>query len=250
MATTGPSASSGRGLLRRIGRGALDLAFPPVCAGCEAAGAFLCDRCVAAMPLALGPRCSRCWDASLSTLCRRCQTEPPPFEALRAPHAFAGVAREAAHRLKYGGLAAAGPAMAERMAHAWPDWGLTADVVVAAPLHPRRRRVRGYNQADELARPLARALGLPYAGDVICRVRSTAPLAAGRTREQRRRELADAFAPGPRAVAVAGRRALLVDDVATTGATLSAAAEALRIAGASAIVAVVFARDDAPADAP
>lgn len=238
-------------LLRHVGRGALDLAFPPVCAGCETAGAFLCERCLADLPPAAPPRCPHCWDiAPASMPCARCLAEPPAFDALRSPYAFAGPAREAVHRLKYGGLAAAGPAMAELMAQAWPGWDLPADIVVPAPLHPRRRRLRGYNQAAELARPLARSLGLPYAEDALRRVRGTPPLAAGRGREERRRALEGAFAPGAAASAVHRKRVLLVDDVATTGVTLSWAAEALRVAGATAVVAAVFARDGSPLPSP
>ncbi len=235
--------------LRRAKSGVLNLAFPPVCAGCETAGTFLCDRCGAAMRPATEPRCSRCWDVTggSSPVCLRCTVEPPSFDALRAPYTFAGSAREAVHRLKYGGLAAAGGALAERIAEAWPGWGLEAGVVVPTPLHPRRERTRGYNQAAELARPLARAIGLPYAAEAIRRVRGTRPLAARLDRVERRRELASAFAPGAEAELVRGRTALLVDDVATSGATLSSAAEALRAAGAVGVVAVAFARDDSSA---
>jgi predicted amidophosphoribosyltransferase len=101
--------------------------------------------------------------------------------------------------------------------------------------------MRGYNQAIELARPLAQQLGLRYADGVIERVRATPALAAGRGRDERRRELAGAFVA--RSATLRGQRVLLVEDVATTGSTLSAGAEALLHAGASAVVAAVFARD-------
>jgi ComF family protein len=110
------------------------------------------------------------------------------------------------------------------------------EVAVAVPIHWRRRLARGYNQAEAMARPLARRLGIPFAA-ALSRPRPAPP----QTRLGRRARLANlrgAFrVRRPRAVA--GRRVLLVDDVATTGATLAEAARALRDAGAAAVVAVV-----------
>lgn len=228
-------------------RGALDLVFPPVCAGCERIGTFLCEPCIAAMPPAAGPRCGRCWQSQPEGDCGACRLAPPQFEALRAPFVLAGPAREAVHRLKYGGLAAAGDALAARLATAWRSWSLPADIVVPVPLHPRRERLRGYNQAARLARPFAGRIGLPYEERALRRVRSTPALAAGALgRDARRLAVAGAFGAGVRADAVRGRTVALVDDVATTGATLSAAAEALLAAGATSVIAVVLARDAAP----
>jgi predicted amidophosphoribosyltransferase len=114
-------------------------------------------------------------------------------------------------------------------------------LVVPVPLHWRRRLARGYNQAERIARPLARRLGLPCVG-ALRRRRPTPPQTA-LARRQRRRSVADAFAPVARhRGALAGRRVLLVDDVVTTGATLEAAARCLRRAGAAVVVAVAVAR--------
>ena len=239
-------------LLRMLGGAAIGLAFPAVCAGYGTAGdTFLCKRCTASLPRAEEPRCPRCWDALTAPgLCRHCAEHPPGFDMLRSPFALEGVAREAVHRLKYGGLAAAGPALAERMALAWRDWDIAVDIVVPTPLHPRRQRIRGYNQAATLARPLASVLGVPLVRDAILRSRATPPLAAGEGRATRWRALDRAFVPGPGRAATVGRRVLLIDDVATTGATLSAAAETLRTAGAASVIALVFARDGSAAPAP
>ncbi|MSQ61246.1 MAG: ComF family protein [Dehalococcoidia bacterium] len=136
------------------------------------------------------------------------------------------------------------------MAAAWRDWDVTIDIVVPTPLHPRRQRIRGYNQAAVLARPLASALGIPLAHDAIRRSRATPPLAAGEGRDARWQALDRAFAPGPGRTAIAGRRVLLIDDVATTGATLSAGAETLRAVGATGVIALVFARDGSAAPSP
>ena len=239
-------------MLRTLGGAAIGLAFPAVCAGCGSVGdAFLCEGCTASLPRAEEPRCPRCWDAlTTRELCHHCAEHPPGFAMLRSPFALEGVAQEAVHRLKYGGLAAAGPAMAERMAAAWRDWNISIDIVVPTPLHPRRQRIRGYNQAAVLARPLASTLGIPVAQDAIRRSRATPPLAAGQGRDARWQALDRAFVPGPGRTTVVGKRVLLIDDVATTGATLSAAAETLRAAGAEGVVALVFARDGSAAPSP
>lgn len=243
-------------LVRRAGnffrRDALDLVFPPTCVACDRLGTFLCERCDAALPLAAGPRCLCCWEGGLrgGALCAACRNDPPAFEALRAPYIFEGPARDAVHRLKYGGLAAAGETMGTRIASCWSGWGLMADLVVPVPLHPRRERQRGYNQADRLARSVAAVLDLEYEARALRRVRATPALASGGLgRDARRRAMAGAFAAADGAGRFAGRSIALIDDVATTGATLSAAARVLLDAGADSVVAAVFARDSAPGHA-
>jgi ComF family protein len=129
--------------------------------------------------------------------------------------------------------------LAELLIETWQAAGFTADVIVPAPLHPRRWRERGYNQAELLARPLAAATGVPLALDALRRIRYTTPQVAV-AGTQRRANVAGAFA-GEAAV-LAGRRVALVDDVMTTGATLNACADACRVAGATAVLALTVAR--------
>ena len=141
-------------------------------------------------------------------------------------------------RFKFHRDLAAGRLMAELMAGAL---GTTPrpDAIVPVPLHARRMRERGYDQALELARPLAAALGLPLRSDLLQRVRATAPqseLDAG----QRQRNLAKAFAARNEAIPL--QHVALVDDVMTTGATLEAAARALQGAGVQRVDAWVCAR--------
>jgi ComF family protein len=117
-----------------------------------------------------------------------------------------------------------------------------ADVIVPVPLSGWRRRTRGYNQSEALARALARELGLPLAPRALSRRKHAPPQARSATAEERRRNVEGAFAA--RAEPVAGRRVLLLDDVTTTGATLRACAAALKEAGARSVYAVAFARED------
>lgn len=126
---------------------------------------------------------------------------------------------------------------------AMPDW------IVPIPLGLKRLRERGYNQAWELARRVARHLGLPGQADVLARLVDT-PHQVGASREERHRNLAQALIVEPRWIEpMRGRRVALVDDVVTTGATVAAAARVLRQAGAAEVQAWMLARTPPPAAA-
>ena len=205
----------------------------PVCAGCR-------DDYFNGNP----PRCRLCAnrlpahgrDAGGVELCGRCLAHPPQFDATwaladYAPPVDAMIAALKFHnRLDLG--RAFGLLLAERLAH-WQG-----DAVVALPLSPERLRERGYNQAEEIARPLARQLRRPLLRDALLRSRHCASQ-QGLRLAQRRTNVRGAFAAG---VAAAGRDLLLVDDVLTSGSTLDAAAAALKRAGARSVTNGVVAR--------
>jgi ComF family protein len=160
-----------------------------------------------------------------------------PYGAVRAAFTYGGPVRQAVWRGKYRGdrraLSALAAVGAERLGPALLATGIPS-AIVAVPLGARRRRVRGYNQAEVVARQLARLVpSVPLLAG-LSRVRETPPQ-VGRGAEQRRRNLAGAFAwTGP----ALGGTVWLVDDVVTTGATFAAAAAALQRAGAVRIEAV------------
>jgi ComF family protein len=154
-----------------------------------------------------------------------------------APVAYSGPARDLVRALKFRGATAVADAMAAQMAANAPPTLLSAEpVLVPVPLHPRRLRRRGYNQATLIAAALARRAGLEVA-DCLARGGSAATQ-VGRDRSERRAAPAGSVElRGP----VPGR-VVLVDDVATTGATLAACAAVARVAGAYDVTALVFAR--------
>ena len=227
--------------VRRIGRGALDLIFPVRCLGCGASGAFLCPACALQLQAAGGGRCDRCWrPLAAGARCLPCRIDPPAYDGLRAAFVYDALARALVLALKFQGTTALAEPMAALMANSARAHAITADVLVPVPLSGLRRRTRGYNQAEALARPLARELGLSLAGGALRRTRHTTPQARS-TGAARRANVAGAFAASGE---VGGRRVLLVDDVTTTGATLSACARALNEAGARSVWALAFARED------
>jgi ComF family protein len=133
--------------------------------------------------------------------------------------------------------------MGELVARYFQGAPLPVDVLVPVPLHPRRQRVRGYNQSMLLARELSSRLDLPVAAGALIRRVNTPPQAKAAEAGARRRNMAGAFDCRPGALD--GRRVLLVDDVTTTGATLDACARALLPKGGAASVwGLTFARED------
>jgi ComF family protein len=228
----------------------LDLVFPRRCAGCGDFGELLCAACLSATPRAQPPRCPGCWMPVLSPaegpsaadVCERCRTRPPAFKAARCPFVYAGAAREAVHALKYDGLSGVAATMAEAMAVCLSEWKPPVTALVPVPLAGRRRRSRGYNQSELLAREISRLSGLPVNGGLLVKRKAAPPQARAADEAARRANVEGAFAVRPKAETAGAL--LLVDDVMTSGATLDACARALVAAGHGPVCALTFARED------
>ena len=175
-------------------------------------------------------------------LCGACRRREPEFDYARAAARYDGVVREALHALKFRGRRALAAPLGElliEVATAGAPAG-APDLLVPVPLHPRRERERGFNQATLLARRVGRSWGCPVREDVLVRTvatRSQTELDAA----ARRANVRNVF-QARRPALVAGRRVILVDDVLTTGATLSECARCLRAAGAVTVGALTVAR--------
>lgn len=256
------SGGSGVAPLPRWRDRLLHALLPAPCLGCGAAlpaGRFgcgpplgLCIACRGRLRLIPPGGCAVCRRplpaAALPPgwCCQLCREEPPSFERLFALWSYeeplvAVVRAFKFRRLDYLGRhlgdLLAGELLAERFAADLAAGGL--DAIVPVPLHWRRRLHRGFNQAERIARPLARALGLPVV-PYLRRIRATPPQSL-LGRPARIANLRRAFRV-PHPERLKGLSLLLVDDVATTGATLEAAAAVLRRAGAERVVAVTAAR--------
>jgi ComF family protein len=151
-----------------------------------------------------------------------------------------GAIKEAVHVFKYRGVRAAAPELGRLLAYYWAGHAVPVDVIVPVPLHPRRLRSRGYNQSALLGRELANHTGFALAGNLLARTKDATPQAGTASRGQRRSNVEGSFRCSQE---VAGQKVLLVDDVATSGSTLSACAAALKAAGAGAVWGLALARE-------
>lgn len=224
--------------LARAGRFILDAVYPPSCALCGRAGVFLCAACEASLPRADGKRCPRCW---LPLHQPHCDPEPA-FAALRSRYRYVDDVRKLVHRLKFSRLSSLAEPLGTLLAELVIDEGGVADALVPVPLRTMGERERGYNQAALLAKQAAKVLGIPVIEPLQRRGAATVQ-AKTKSAEQRRLNVEGAFSLR-KGRDVAGMSLLLVDDVATTGATLDACARALLDAGAVAVSAVTLARED------
>ncbi len=158
---------------------------------------------------------------------------------MRAPLRYEEPASTIIHRFKYEGYFALGKELARFLMDGRPDWVHDPDLILPIPIHDRRRRRRGYNQSELLARPLAEHLGMPCVPSAMRRIRHTKPQ-VGLGPEERHENVRDAFRADE--AVVRDRHILLVDDVLTTGATITAAAESLLASGAASVQAYCLAR--------
>lgn len=212
----------------------LDLALPPVCAGCSAEGEPLCRSCRPALDLrlALPP----------GTPLGLPDGPPDPLVRLEWCAPFAGTVRQALHALKYTGERRLAQPLGEAVAARWARCAGGGDLLVPVPVHASRRRERGYDQAELIALTAARRLRLPMLAAVERTRATTAQYRLDRRRRAANVKAAFAVQRGLEA-RVAGRGVVLVDDVVTTGATLAATADALLAAGAASVAAVTVARE-------
>ncbi|GEJ59501.1 ComF family protein [Anaeromyxobacter diazotrophicus] len=221
----------------------LDLLYPPRCAACRellasSADEPFCPTCRDAID-SVPPGCARCGLPGPHALCGACLAAPPAFASCRAGALFGGPLADAVHALKYGDRPALARPLGAWLAAAapWPEGA----AVVAVPLGRRRRLARGYDQAQLVARAVARARRAPFLPAALRRTRETAPQ-VGTSRAERLRNVRGAFAAERRLVA--GRALVLVDDVVTTAATAGACSEALLVAGAREVHVIALARAD------
>lgn len=217
---------------------------PPVCALCGAPGADgldLCAHCTAALPLQQG-HCARCGLATAVSVpaCGRCLALPPRFDAVIAPLRYADPADRMIQAFKFRGDLSLGRSLSACVSEAVRQRGdPLPGLLLPVPLHRARLRERGFNQSLEIARHVGRALGIPVDAHRLRRIRATAAQ-SGLDRRARRQNVRGAFAldcdrPLPDRVA-------LVDDVLTTGATVSELARLLKDAGVAHVAVWALAR--------
>ena len=224
-----------------FGSRVLDLALPARCPGCGNEGPPICAACLPGLDARL--------DVPAGIAIGLPSDVPPPLLQLEWCAPFTGLIRDALHELKYSGEKRLAGPLGAAIARRWRRAGAGGDVLVPVPVHADRARVRGYDQAELIARPAALVLGLPCA-PILERTRATiaqfdldrtarAANVHGAFRLKPRRAVGGNPDPRP----LDGRWIVLVDDVVTTGATLAACAEPLLAAGAIGVSAVTVARE-------
>ena len=236
--------------LSRLGGWLLDQLYPPVCLACDtpvATADALCPACFRKLRPITAPLCPVLglpFEASFGPEVRSAEAiaDPPPFDRARSAVVYNEVARALVGKLKYGDRPELARLCARLMAQAGHElWGEDA-VLVPVPLHRTRQLSRRYNQSTELARALSRLTGVPVDPLLVMRRKKTRQQ-VGLSGDARQRNVSGAFAAHPQALRrLAGRRAILVDDVITTGSTVKAVTRALKSAGAAGVDVISFAR--------
>lgn len=212
----------------------LDVILPPLCAGCGVEGELLCKRCASPLHARL--------DAPPGKPLGMPGDLPAPLLQLEWCAPFTGTVRAALHALKYDGARDLAGPLGQAIAARWRVAGRGGDALVPVPVHAHRLRDRGYDQAVLLAEAAAHALGIPNAPLLARSAATRAQHALGRA--ERARNVGHRFEVAePYRGRLTGRWLVLIDDVVTTGSTLSACAAALLEAGAMAVSAVTLARE-------
>jgi len=218
-----------------------ELLFPSCCVGCGKDGAFLCMSCRRSLPQLMPPLCIKCGNSlSWDGCCTSCLRWELRIDGIRSPFRYEGIVREAILQLKYHHLRAIARELAQPLAEYLMRMSLPGDVIFPVPLHPRRLRARGYNQSALLAKELGKMVGLPIEEGILWRCIDTPPQARS-DGETRRNNVIGAFRCNEKEVE--SRSVIVLDDVCTTGATLSACAETLQVAGVASVWGVALARE-------
>ena len=219
----------------------IGLLAPTVCLGCGREGAVLCELCAAAEIVPYSDHCWRCGAVSSGgRTCPRCRHLGGPRHVW-INTLYEGVAARLIRAYKYSHLRAAAPSLARLMAETFAEHQLTAAahyLLVPVPTATSRRRARGFDHAELLARELSRRLAQPV-GSAVGRLGQARQVGAPRT-QRLAQPHGQYYLRRPESVV--GRNVLLVDDVITTGATLAEVARLLRRAGARRVDALVFAK--------
>jgi ComF family protein len=218
----------------------LDWVYPPNCGDCGTSGTRWCGECARNTTEIPFPTCSICGNPNISgELCPRCQVTRPLYTALRSYAVFSGPIREAIHRLKYANDIGIGEILSRLMIISLEKLNWPLDIITCVPLGLVRFEERGYNQATLLARPLALGLRLPFSLRLLVRIKETRSQ-VGLTVPERQENMLDAFRA--KGKFTRGKSILVVDDVATSGATLNACAKALLEEGATNVYGFALAR--------
>ncbi len=220
-----------------------DFLYPPACVLCGTPGQFVCDACMAAIPLIEPPYCPTCGypGAAHPSACSQCRRFPlTSLDAICSAAMFdEGALRTLIHKFKYEYMRILGKSLAPLLAACYTINQMNAKIIVPVPLHKSRQKFRGYNQSAVLAKTLSGIIGVPVDTTTLFRHRKTKTQMELNATD-RQANVAGAFKCA--SDALAGKSVLLIDDVCTTGATLDACASALKKSGVASVSALTLGR--------
>ncbi|MCA9364909.1 MAG: ComF family protein [Candidatus Moranbacteria bacterium] len=224
--------------------------FPVSCMGCHRPGIFLCSSCVARIPLRIDHVCPICQKHSSphGATCFSCRADSPLDGLLLASYYSVPIVRQTIHTFKYRFVRSLSPSFGELLTRQIHQTFLSLpDILIPVPLHSRRLRWRGYNQAsllaDHLSTSITPGFSLPISGDVLTRTRHTSSQMSLRNTHDRHSNVAGAFCVTDPAL-IRGKRIFLIDDIVTTGSTLLSCADVLKSAGAREVYGIAIARQE------
>ncbi|MFC1953114.1 ComF family protein [Chloroflexota bacterium] len=223
-------------------RVALDLLFPQWCIGCGKEGVMLCSSCRSLLPGIMPPLCPLCGKPQSSGIhCSNCVSWQAEIDGIRSPFRFEGTMRQAVYHLKYRNLKALVPFLAKLLSDYLVKYSVPGEVLVPVPLHRKRLRERGFNQSGLLTIELGKLICLPVVDDCLIRQLYVSSQARTSNVEERQTNVVDAFIC--RNDSLKDKRVILIDDVATSGATLDACAGVLKESGVASVWGLVLARE-------
>ena len=231
-------------IVENLGRSVLDFVFPLRCPGCGKTGTWFCEDCLSKLAFLETFSCAVCGKDAISGITHPACQNKYTLDRLVSVYQYEGAIREAIKWLKYKDVTGLAKILADLMVEEVRELGIefgSETTIIPVPLHWKRVWTRGFNQAELLARPFGKSLGLEVREDLLRRKRDTEPQIKLKY-DERRENVSGAFVvPESKEEEVEGRDFLLIDDVCTTGATIDACANALKRAGARYIWALTLA---------
>lgn len=217
-----------------------DWVFPPYCAGCGKCGFSWCPDCAQKILPILEPVCTSCGlPITQKGICMKCQNSPPGFDSLRSCSEYAEPLRSAIIRLKVYPDYGLGLELSYHLIDLFSKLGWKVDLAIPLPISKDHFHQRGFNQTDLFAYPLSLNFAIPYQKNAVKRIRETRSQ-VGLSAKERSENVSGAFKA--ETSKVIGKAVLVIDDVATTGSSISACAIALKDAGATRVYGLTLAR--------
>jgi len=219
----------------------LDVFYPPFCCACGRIGYEICPDCLAKIILTSDlTLCRICADQiDQPGVCAECLKKKPSFSQLCSLGIYTGVLKQAIQHLKFNRGLGIINSLLDPVVNFIHSWEIHPELISPVPLSIRRYRERGYNQSELIAKPIAEYLKISYSSACIKRIRDTHSQ-VGLNAEERKNNIVNAFEADKETCG--GRVILLIDDIATTGATLNECAAALKKAGAADVLCFTLAR--------